>query len=93
VAALDFLIVQRASAPGGRVVLHLLERPREIDSGWTRSGKQLGGFVEVLPTRGREREPVSRGDTDRGRSPNRQLADRHDDLGNRPAFELDLFVR
>ena len=93
VAALDFLFVQSASAPGGRVVPHLLERPREIDSSRTRSGKQLGSFVEVIPARGRERERVGRCDTDRRRAPDRQLADRHDDLGNRPALELDLLVR
>jgi len=85
--------VEGASARGSRVVPHLLERPREIDRGRTRSGKQRRGFVEVLSKRARERERVGRGDTNRRRASNSQLPDRYDDLRNRPALQLDLFVR
>jgi hypothetical protein len=49
--------------------------------------------LEVITTRVRQREGVGSGDPDRGRAPNRELSDRHDDVGDRATLQLDLFVR
>jgi hypothetical protein len=89
----DFLFVKSACMRRRRVVTHLLKRPHEVDRGRTGSNEPRGGFIEVLPTCCRQRERVSRGDANRGRAANRQLANRVDDVRHGAALELDLFVR
>jgi hypothetical protein len=89
----DFLFVESACVRWRRIVTHLLERPHEVDCGRTGSNEPRGGFIEVIPACGRERECIGRGDADRGRTANRQLANRVHDIRHRAALELDLFVR
>jgi hypothetical protein len=93
VAALDLLIVQSSSVRGSRIVVHLLERPSEIDRRRTRSCELCSGLVDVFPTLGRKRKCIRSRDADCRRATDRELSNRSYDLGDRPALQLDLFVR
>jgi len=92
-AALDLRVVQSASVRGSRIVVHLLERPGEIDRRRTRNGELRSGFVDVLPALGRKRKCIRSRDADCRRATDCELSNRSYDLGDRPALQLDLFVR
>ncbi len=66
-----------------------VERPEEIDGGGPRRRKRPLGRAEILSAERRERQPVRRGDADRGRAANRERRDRRRDLGGGGALELD----
>ena len=92
-APFDLVGVQHPGPLDCRLLAHLLERPAQVDSGRTRSRQRRRRRVDVLPTLGRERQPVRRCDADRRRAANRKLADRHHELIDRAALQLDLLVR
>jgi hypothetical protein len=89
----DFLFMESPCMRRRRVVTHLLQRPHEVDRGRTGSDELRGGFIEVLPTCCSQRKRIGRGDANRGRAANRQLANRLHNVRHGTALELDLFVR
>ena len=93
-AALDLLRVE-LPGPLGRVGrrAHLPQGPGEVRRRGPRRFQASRGRVEVLPTLGRERVPVSGGDPDRRSARDRQRPDRIRHLGRGTADELDLLVR
>jgi hypothetical protein len=89
----DFLFMESPCMRRRRVVTHLLQRPHEVDRGRTGSDELRGGFIEVIPTCCSQRKRIGRGNANRGRAANRQLANRLHNVRHGPALELDLFVR
>ena len=92
-AARDLLVVQPACVRRCRVVPHLRQRPGKVHGRRPRRPQRSGGRIHVVAPRGGKREPVGRGDADRRRAANRQLADRGDELVDRPALQLDALLR
>ena len=88
-AAVDLLGVERPRPLGRRVVAHLRERPGQVDRGRARGAEHALGLGEVLAAERREREPVRRGDADRGRAAHDHRPDRLRDLGRGAAGDLD----
>jgi hypothetical protein len=91
-AAVDLLLMQATSTLRRRLVAHLGQRPRQVDRRGPRRRERSRRRVEVVATGGRERETVGGRDADRRRAANRELADRRDELGDRPALQLDFLV-
>src|SRR5262249_61576465 len=92
-ATLHLLGVQPAGMLRRGVGAHLLQRPGQIDGGWPRCGQRTGGGIDVLAERGRERNPVRRGNADRRRAAHGELADRDDELVDGGTGELDTLAR
>jgi hypothetical protein len=91
-AALDLLTVQPARVRRRRVVAHLGECPREVYRRRPGRSERRGRSVDVIAARRRKRKPVRGRDTDRRGAAHSELANRRDELVNRPALELDLLV-
>ena len=91
--ALDLLLVQRARTLRRRIVTQLVERPAQVDRGRPRRREHVVGGVEVLPAHRRERQPVRGRHADRGRTADRESANRVRHLRGRRAAQLDLLVR
>ncbi len=53
-----------------------VERPAQVHGRGPRVAERAGGRLGVLAARGRQRQPVCRGDPDRGRATDRERADR-----------------
>ena len=91
-AALDLVLVERRARSGVGSSRSLVERPAQVDRRRARRDEDVVRRVEVLPALGCEREPVRRGDADRGSAADGERADRLGDLGRRRAPQLDLLV-
>src|SRR5581483_10312550 len=61
--------------------------------GRPRASEHVVGGVEVVAARRSQRVRVRRGDADRGRPADREVADRVGDLGGAATLELDLLER
>ena len=75
-AALDLVGVNAAGMLVRRVVVHLVERPGEVDGGRAGRAQDAIGFDEVVALRSRERVAVGGGNADRRRAADDHRLDR-----------------
>src|SRR6266511_1074016 len=91
-AALDLLGVDATRSFRGRVGLHAVERPRQVDGRWSRLEQDAGCLLEVLAVPHSERVAVGGRDADRRGTAHSQVPDCGGHVGGRATFELDLLV-
>ena len=92
-AAVDLLLVERARPPGRRLVVHLGERPREVDRRRPGSRECALGLGEVVAAECRERETVRGRDADRRGAAHDHVPDRVGHLHGGLAADVDDVVR